>query len=435
MGSASFDLVFEPSSVRQLGMMANQSVTVWTNNSLSHLSLCAFSSMTEVAEVSEEQLEFELADDESHSKYKSNFTIFGKFLGYSRVTIRTCAQDVPEMGVVQYSDKMFVSVIRVDNWMDAFFIGTITVLLFFIYINFGCALDIAVVKKTLKKPIGITIGLVSQFIFMPLMSFFIARLVFPEQPALQLGLFFIGCSPGGAASNIWTLVLDGNLDLSVTMTAVSTFASFLTIPFWVFTMGHIIFSDAEIGVPYKRIGITAISLFLPLIIGIIFQYKLPRVAKFLIKALKPFAAFMLVFIVVGTFSNLFLFRFVDWMLLIAAISNPLLGYLFGAFVAKLFRQTERDIIAISIETGIQNGAIAVLLLKTALEAPECDISAVVPVTIFITTQVPLVILLVILKIRNRIRAKREEKNKQQAGSDAYEVEIPLNRKPIVRTNT
>jgi len=57
-------------------------------------------------------------------------------------------------------------------------------------------------------------------------SFGLARVLFPNQPALQLGLFFTGCSPGGGASNIWTVALNGNLDLSITMTAISTFASF-----------------------------------------------------------------------------------------------------------------------------------------------------------------------------------------------------------------
>jgi len=47
-----------------------------------------------------------------------------------------------------------------------------------------------------------------------------------RRPDLQLGLFITGCSPGGGASNIWTLTMGGNLDLSITMTTISTFASF-----------------------------------------------------------------------------------------------------------------------------------------------------------------------------------------------------------------
>ncbi|XP_065338215.1 hepatic sodium/bile acid cotransporter-like isoform X2 [Cloeon dipterum] len=410
VGSAMMNVIFEPSSIRQLEMMSNRSVIVWTNHSHGgNMSLCAFSSVTEVADVTEQPLQFELAEHESHSKYKSNFTIAGKFLGYSSVYLRTCAQDASGLEIVQ--NRMFVSVINMDNSvMDHFFIVSLAIVIFTIHINFGCALDLAVVRNSLKKPIGITIGIFSQFVFMPLMSFVAARLLFPEQPALQLGLFFTGCSPGGTTSNLWTLVLDGNLDLSVTMTAVSTFASFLTIPFWVFSLGHVIFAEAEIGVPYKRMAFTTTYLFAPLLIGIFIQCKFPKVAKILAKTLKPLAGFLLVYAIIASYPKLYLLKFVNLRLLVACISNPLLGFIFGALVSTLFKQTEKDIIAISIETGIQNMPISVLLLKTVFERPESDISEVVPLSIFVATQVPLGLLLVILKICKPNQATTKEEN-------------------------
>ena len=51
---------------------------------------------------------------------------------------------------------------------------------------------------------------------------------------MRLGLFVTGCSPGGGASNIWTVMFGGNLDLSITMTAISTFAAFFMMPAWLF---------------------------------------------------------------------------------------------------------------------------------------------------------------------------------------------------------
>ncbi|XP_065340438.1 sodium-dependent organic anion transporter-like [Cloeon dipterum] len=423
-GSGMMNVVFEPSSVRQLEMMSSRSVIVWTNNhSFANQSLCAFSSVTEVADVYEQPLEFELAEDGSHSKYKSNFTIVGRFLGYSKVYLRTCAQDTRDW---EDSEKMTVSVISMDNVIDSnIFIGTFAVLIIFANFNFGCALDLTVVEKALKKPIGITIGLFSQFVFMPLMSFFTARLLFPGQPALQFGLFFAGCSPGGVGSNLWTLILDGNLDLSVTMTAVSTFASFLTIPFWVFTLGHVIFADAEIGIPYKNLVLTTATLLFPLLGGVCIKCKYPKVAKFLAKTLKPLAGVTIIYTTAATFLKAFLFKLVNLRLLMACISNPILGYLFGAILSMLFRQSEKDVIAISIETGLQNLGIAILLLKTTLERPERDISEVVPLIIVIATQVPLGILFVISKIRNRNRANRIVE------TDASEDSFPLKKMPII----
>ena len=94
------------------------------------------------------------------------------------------------------------------------------------YINMGCALDLEVMKEVLRRPVGPCIGFLSQFLFMPICS------VLPwSSSKLRFGLFVTGISPGGGASNIWTPMFGGNLDLSVTMTAVSTFAALFMMPF------------------------------------------------------------------------------------------------------------------------------------------------------------------------------------------------------------
>merc|ERR1719150_1621647 len=110
----------------------------------------------------------------------------------------------------------------------------------------GCALDLKVIKEVLKKPIGPAIGFVSQFIFMPLCSFLLGY-IFPwSSPEMKLGLFVTGTSPGGGASNIWTVMFGGNLDLSVTMTFVSTLSAFFMMPLWVFLLGEVIIADPQI---------------------------------------------------------------------------------------------------------------------------------------------------------------------------------------------
>lgn len=57
-------------------------------------------------------------------------------------------------------------------------------------------------------------------------SYFLGLYLFPNSVEMQLGLFFTGISPAGGASDVWTVVLGGNLDLSITMTTISTFAAF-----------------------------------------------------------------------------------------------------------------------------------------------------------------------------------------------------------------
>ena len=135
------------------------------------------------------------------------------------------------------------------------------------YINMGCAMDLDVVKESLRRPVGPAIGFVCQFLVMPLISFALGY--FFNNPAMRLGLFVTGTSPGGGASNIWTLMFGGNLNLSVTMTAVSTFAAFFMMPLWIFTLGQLIFSDSPIIIPYYKICTYAFCLVVPLGIGLL----------------------------------------------------------------------------------------------------------------------------------------------------------------------
>lgn len=161
-----------------------------------------------------------------------------------------------------------VTVKREPATLDRIFTSSVIILVSIIFINFGCALDLASLKQAIMRPVGPVIGLVSHFVFLPLvihvfmisdkssislklflqecllwqsigilvlitkifrlfqLSYALGELLFPENRTLRLGLFFTGISPAGGASNIWTYSLGGNLNLSVTMTAVSTLASF-----------------------------------------------------------------------------------------------------------------------------------------------------------------------------------------------------------------
>lgn len=65
------------------------------------------------------------------------------------------------------------------------------------------------------------------------MSFGLGFLIFPNNPAMRLGMFFTGVAPGGGASNIWTFILGGNLNLSLAMTSISTLAAFGKLFFYI----------------------------------------------------------------------------------------------------------------------------------------------------------------------------------------------------------
>lgn len=217
---------------------------------------------------------------------------------------------------------------------------------------------------------------------------------------MQLGMFFTGCSPAGGASNIWTVLLGGNIDLSIIMTSISNIASFAMMPLWLFTLGKVIFDRGELDVPYTSISTYVVALIVPLGIGLLIQRYLPRVSRILVRILKPASALLIVFIVVfAVVTNTFLFELFSWQIVVAGLVLPWLSYLLGYLAAWIFRQPYPDCLAISLETGIQNTGIAIFLLRATLPKPQDDLTTVIPVSVAIMTPVPLLIMYVYIKVK------------------------------------
>lgn len=178
----------------------------------------------------------------------------------------------------------------------------------------GCAVNLDIIKENVMKPISPAIGLISQYLFMPLVSFcipvtcqgkvgrgshlvsvfeasFFPRVsirmelivwlimagmlcvwrvimatfffqisyglgfaLFYSRPELWLGLFLTGCAPGGGGSNMWTYILGGSLDLSICMTFFSTIFAFAAVPLWTWALGPSIFPGDLIMFPLKGIS-------------------------------------------------------------------------------------------------------------------------------------------------------------------------------------
>ncbi|XP_012536492.1 ileal sodium/bile acid cotransporter isoform X2 [Monomorium pharaonis] len=317
--------------------------------------------------------------------------ITGIFLGRTKLMFTTT-----EVGMEDTQEVSLITVIREERTIDTIFTASVAILVSILYINFGCAMDWKVCRDTLKKPIGPAIGFFCQFLIMPLLSFLIGYLLFSDRPELQIGMFFTGISPSGGASNMWTLLLDGNLNLSITMTTICTIAAFGMMPFWIFTLGRYIFAQGEIVVPYRHIGTFVVGLIIPLAIGFFIQRKLPRVSRILVRIMKPCSVILIVFIIIFAITtNLYMFKLFSWEIIIAGMGLPWLGFTFGFIIAYICKQPQADIRAIAIETGIQNTGVAIFLLRFTLKPPANDLTTVVPVSAAMMTPVPLAILFII----------------------------------------
>jgi len=199
--------------------------------------------------------------------------------------------------------------------------------------------------------------------------------------------------------------------LSVTMTAISTFAAFLMMPAWIFSLGqHLILTDEhnyEIVIPYYKIAIYCFFLVIPLGIGLLLSRYLPKVAAFMVKILKPLALFLILFILIfGIWANLYIFKLMSWQVFVAGMGLPWIGFAFGCTLARALKQPRNDIIAIAIETGIQNTGMSIFILWFTMDHPLGDITAVVPVAAATMTPFPLLAALATKKLIEIYRARQ-----------------------------
>ncbi|KAK7070647.1 hypothetical protein SK128_006853, partial [Halocaridina rubra] len=345
-------------------------------------------------------------DDFDNATFYGHINISALFIGITDMELRF----YDDRDVVVAKETLPVTVLLSYQKLNDIFTLAIGIFVAIAYVNMGATMDLGVVKKILKTPIGPLLGVICQFIFMPLIAFGLGKIVFPDNPMAQLGMFLSGCSPGGGISNMWTHLLGGSLDLSIMMTFTSNVIAFGSVPLWVFMLGSVILGDANFVIPYKDIAVLVISLALPSIIGLIIQRFLPRLAKILKMLLTPITIFNIIFIFTfGVYANVYIFSYFTWQTLLVGFLSPALGYLSGLLLAKLCCQPTKDIIAISIETGIQNNTVALFILKLTFVKPAGDLAAVFPSAAVLMTPIPLLTALAIKKIYEcSVRSKSQD---------------------------
>ncbi|CAM1320564.1 Uncharacterised protein g7518 [Pycnogonum litorale] len=361
---------------------------------------------------------------------KMNFTIKGNLIGKTTAGIIKCKKSLRKTSTGgryqnRNSDSSIDDVDGEDDETDIYslpiivvvgdstigkaFTYSVIILVTLAYVNMGCTIDTEVVKSVIKKPIAPVIGLLCQYVCMPLISFGFATLFFPgNNSVLKMGLFTLGCSPGGGGSNMWTYLLGGNLNLSITMTFISTLVAIGMMPLWMLTLGRTLFAENNVKVPYKNLLLSLIALIIPIGIGLLIKRFKPRIAEILSKMLAPISILLIIYIVCfGVYAKFYIFYFFTWRVVVGSMCTIWCGFAVGFLTSFIFRFSKENIIAVTIETGIQNTGIAIVLLLLSLPDPDRDIAAVVPVAASIMMPIPLIIVFVYQKIHACIRSKQK----------------------------
>ncbi|GGH45819.1 symporter [Mangrovimonas yunxiaonensis] len=238
-------------------------------------------------------------------------------------------------------------------------------------VMFGVALGITLddFKRLIKLPRLLFLGLLSQFVLLPLVTFAFVWATNP-QPSIALGMFMVAACPGGNISNFMTHLAKGNTALSVSLTAFTTLMAIVMTPFnfQLYSSLHQptagLLRDVALS-PVEVLKVVGMVLGLPLILGMLVRYRFPERGIKLSKGLKPFSIVVFVAIVCIAFSKNFdvFTGYVD-RVLVLGIGHNILALFLGWCLAKSFGVSLMDRKAITLETGIQNSGLGLLLIFT-----------------------------------------------------------------------
>lgn len=216
----------------------------------------------------------------------------------------------------------------------------------------------------LRNPRAVIIGLTGQLILLPAIAFLLAWIL-KLPPVYFMGIVLIACCPGGSSSNVFTMLAKGDVALSVTLTAISSVVTLLTIPVIMeFVSGFVSEqNNIDIHLPFGRLIVqNIVLLFVPLLLGILFRRLYPEAAaktnKTLSKGAFP-ALMLLAFIFFLQYTQEIIDNFAILGLTILALI--LSAMLCSSLLSRISRSNAAVRKTIVIEVGMQNAAQAIAI--------------------------------------------------------------------------
>lgn len=264
------------------------------------------------------------------------------------------------------------------------------------FIMFGVALDIKTghFKQLIKNPKPAIVGVISQFVLLPAITFLLAILLGTNiLPTMAIGMILVASCPGGNVSNFMTHIAKGNAALSVSLTAIATIGAVVITPlnfkFWgsLYNKYQLNSSADEL---IRQIDIDLLQMFytvfillgIPIILGMSFAAKFPGLTEKISKPIKTISFVAFIGIVVLAFTKNYdhFINHVGTIFYVVLIHNAV-ALLTGFTFSSAFKLPNIDRRSISIETGIQNSGLGlVLIFNPKIFPPELTIGGMAIVT-------------------------------------------------------
>ncbi len=236
-------------------------------------------------------------------------------------------------------------------------------------VMFGVALDIKIsdFSNLLKSPKPVIVGIISQFLLIPLVTFLMIIFINPS-PSIALGMIMVAACPGGNISNFMTKLAGGNTALSISLTAFASVAALIMTPLNFAVWGSFyeptasILKTVEVS-PMEIARFVLLILGIPLVLGMVINNYHPIIASKASRFLKPVSILIFLSFIAGAFyNNLDIFMEHIHYVFVIVIAHNCLLLLVGFYFAKLNKLAYLDQKTLSIETGIQNSGLGLLLV-------------------------------------------------------------------------
>ena len=257
--------------------------------------------------------------------------------------------------------------------------NTINIILAFVMYGVALGIKPQIFVEVFKKPKSVLLGILCQLFLLPAFTCLLAILLTGWiSPMMGLGMILVAACPGGNISNFMSSLAKSNIELSVSLTAISTALAVILTPFNFWCWGSIYLHSAAVSAEIPTLVIPLWDVFktifillgIPLVLGILTSHYLPKVAAVLKKPLQWLSIGIFVAMVVLSFgSNLDAFlKCIKYIFLVVLVHNLLaLGIGFG--VGTIGKVPYKDRRTLTIETGIQNSGLGLaLMLGTSLFA-------------------------------------------------------------------
>lgn len=289
-------------------------------------------------------------------------------------------------------------------------------------ISLGCKMEISKIRTHFLKPKGVAIAILAQFGIMPLTAFGLAKCL-QMDPIKTVTVLICGCCPGGSLSNIFSLAIKGDMNLSIVMTTCSSIAALGLMPLllFIFCQG---FPGMENAVPYLGIITLLLYTLVPCSIGIAINHYKPNYTPFILKA---GLSILIIFSIIIAILSAVAIKDVLWRIIMpdvlaVAALMPLIGFMLGYIISILCRLSPQCSRTISMETGCQNVQLCVAILKVAFTQQVIGPMFLFPL-IYITFQCAEALLLVLcFRCYQTFKPPAEETRKDVGSADVKQEE-------------